>query len=218
MTASTLAPLFVPILAGLLAIAGAYWNATRLEKRKAELAFLNDQLGKLYGPLYALNKASQAAWSQFRGRYRPGRPFFRGGDTPSEADVLAWRQWMTCVFMPINERMVEAILGNIHLVEGNEVPVSFLEFIAHVEGYRVIRHRWELGDFTEHTSLINFPRAFEANVNEVYELLNRRQAELVRGLSRRAGKAQLEERWPRSSATQPTEIASQSTDERGEPG
>jgi hypothetical protein len=188
MAASTLVPILVPLLVGLLAIAGARWNATRLEKTKAELAFLNDQLGKLYGPLFALNKASQAAWKQFRHRYRPGGVFFRKDDPPSEADLVAWRQWMTCVFMPMNERMVEAILGNIHLIEDSEVPDSFLELIAHVEGYRVIRHRWELGDFSEHLSLLVFPKAFEANVNEVYELLNRRQARLVRGLTVRRGR------------------------------
>ena len=185
MATSTLIPLLVPVLVGLLAIAGARWNATRLEKTKAELAFLNDQLGKLYGPLFALNAASQAAWRQFRQRYRPGSVFFTKVNPPTEADLLAWRQWMTCVFMPMNERMVEAILGNIHLIEDSEVPDCFLELIAHVEGYRVIRHRWELGDFSEHLSLLVFPKAFEANVNETYELLNQRQARLVRGLSLR---------------------------------
>lgn len=174
--------MLIPIVVGLLAIAGTYWNATRLERKKADIALLNDKLGKLYGPLYALSGASRQAWLYFREHIRPGGAFFDDDrEPPTERDLIEWRLWMTCVFMPTNERMIEAIVGNLHLIEGSEVPPSFLKLIAHVEAYRVIRQKWAQGDFSEHATQLNFPIEFQEEVAHTFGELKQRQALLIGG-------------------------------------
>jgi hypothetical protein len=171
----------MPLFAGSLAIAGAYWNATRLERRKAEFALLNEQLGKLYGPLYSLCAASRTTWFRFRSKYRPKGPYFDPKDPPNEDQLLAWRQWMLNVFMPMNERMVDAIIDNVHLIEGNDIPKSFLDLISHVEAYRVIKYRWQEGDYSENMSLLNFPKQFQSDVETTFHMLKERQAALMHG-------------------------------------
>src|SRR5947209_8106265 len=170
-SAATLAGTMMPLLVGLIAIAGAYWNGTRLERKKAEISLLNDQLGKLCGPLFALNEASRSTWLQFRQRYRPAGSFFDPNDPPSESELAAWRDWMLNVFMPMNERMVETIVSNLHLIEGSKIPQSFLDLIAHVEAYRVVKSRWEHKDFTENVSLLNYPDSLTNDVRGVFDRL-----------------------------------------------
>ena len=51
----------LPIFAGIVGYFIIYWNSWRLEKRKAELKLVNDQLQYLYGPLFASNEAGSRA-------------------------------------------------------------------------------------------------------------------------------------------------------------
>lgn len=169
----------VPVFVGLLAIAGAYWNATRLERTKAEFALLNEQLAKLYGPLYALSQASYETWLRFREHNRPQQRYFDAEVPPSEEDLETWRMWMSNVFMPMNEMMVTAIVNNVHLVEGGSLPQSFMDLVAHVEAYRVVKQRWAMGDHSEHVSLLQFPRQFQTDVEETFQVLKARQARLI---------------------------------------
>src|SRR5438045_4547675 len=93
-----------------------YFNNLRLAQRSHRLERVSRQLGELYGPLYGLTGAETAVWEVFRERYRPGRHFFSQEDPPSEADVEAWRLWMTTVFMPINNRMYRLVLSKSDLL------------------------------------------------------------------------------------------------------
>ena len=86
---------------------------------------------------------------------------------------------MSEVFMPINRRMENVIIENAHLIEGKEMPKSFLDLLAHVEVYKAVMKRWEMNDFSEHASYLNFPEEFRNNVYYTYESLKHRQMELM---------------------------------------
>ena len=176
---ATVAVNMTPIFVGLIAIAGAYWNGTRLERKKAEVALLNEQLGKLYGPLYALSEASRATWKRFREKFRPSGAYFDPENPPSDHELVTWRRWMLSVFMPMNESMVTTIVNNLHLIEGEQIPPSFLDLIAHVEAYKVVKKRWKEGDFSEHTSLLNYPAELTQEVSETFHELKKRQVKLI---------------------------------------
>ncbi len=169
----------IPVVIALIGIAGAYWNNIRSEHRKAQISLVNDQLKYLYGPLFALSHASRSAWIAFRSRYRPDSAYFDVNSMPDQGEVEAWRRWMTVVFAPINEKMVGAILDHADLILGTLMPPSFIDLIAHVEGYRVVLSRWADGDFSDHVSLLNFPTQFEEDVRAAYDLLKQRQASLT---------------------------------------
>jgi hypothetical protein len=174
-------PVVVTVLLAFVGYAATYFNNVRLEQRKARLKFVSDQLQYLYGPLFSLNSASDEAWTAFRSRCRPGGAFFRAGDPPTEDELKQWRMWMQEVFMPINLQMRNAIIENTHLVEGKGMPQSFRDLLAHVEVYRITIKRWEGGDFSDHTSYLNFPDDFRREVRTTFQMLKGRQVGLIGG-------------------------------------
>jgi len=134
-----------------------YLNNLRLSQRKEHLERVNRQLGDLYGPLFALAHASDIAWRAFRSKYRPGRAYFGEGKPPTDEELEAWRLWMATIFMPNNLRMYEAILSKADLLIEPEMPVCLLDLCAHVTAYQVVVKRWENNDYSEYTSLVDYP-------------------------------------------------------------
>jgi len=171
--------ILVPIVLTLLGIAGAYWNGVRTEARKSKIAFVNEQLKNLYGPLFSLSQASEAAWEKFRGLYRPTGAFFSPTNPPNKTELEEWVRWMRVVFTPMNEQMVNTIVEHADLIEG-EFSQSFLEMISHVESYKVVMNKWDDGDFSIFTSIVNYPSGFNAEVKTTFEMLKARQQQLMR--------------------------------------
>jgi hypothetical protein len=167
----------------LLAFSGylvTYLNNLRLAQRDQRLARVNRQLGELYGPLYGLIDAETAVFKVFRSIVRPGKHFFSEDDPPSEADLAAWRLWMSTVFAPINNRMYELVLSKSDLLIETEVPQCFRDLAAHVVGYQLVMKRWENGDYSEHLSLILFPReSLLSYVTDSFDALKKEQARLL---------------------------------------
>jgi hypothetical protein len=169
------ASVLVALLAGLL----TYRNNQRLGLRQDQLARVNAQLEEFYGPLLALSQASNRAWLAFRRRYRPGGPYFDGTET--EADRNNWVHWMREVFIPTNRRIYEIIVTKAHLLDDDEMPPCLLDLCAHVAGYEAMVKRWDKGDTTELTSLLNHPsEPFLQYVSESFARLKHLQQELLR--------------------------------------
>lgn len=180
----------VPIVIALVGIGGAYrnsvrteekkyWNSVRTEEWKAKIAFINDQLEHLYGPLFSLSNATDAAWREFRRRTKPDGPFHSDADPPNKDQLREWVAWIRLVFAPMNDAMVKAIVNHAHLIEGRSMPQSFLDLIAHVEGYRVTIDKWERKDFSQYLSVVNFPDSLKTDVAKTFEALKRRQMALL---------------------------------------
>jgi len=93
---------------GVSALAGKYFHELYLGRRKDQLERVNEQLKLLYGPLFALNKATEITWVAFVKRYC-NDPNFRTANnrirpqTPETQEI--WRHWMKNVFMPLNVQM-----------------------------------------------------------------------------------------------------------------
>jgi hypothetical protein len=157
-----------------------YWNDLHLEKKKAEIKLVSDQIQYLYGPLHALCCANAAAWSTFRFRYHSDQAsFFAKGSPPTPLDLEAWRQWMTEVFMPTNRAIIEIILKNTHLIDESSFPTSFAELIGHVKTYEVVLSKWAKNDFSEHTAYTNYPDSLDEDVRLKFVELKSRQVALL---------------------------------------
>src|SRR5215217_8916125 len=108
-----------------------YWTDLKIEQRNDRLERVNRQLSEFYGPLLALTRASGESWQAFRKRHRPGEgSFWKGDPPPTEEDVAAWRLWMTTVFVPVHQRMMELVLERADLVEEPDMPACLLALCA----------------------------------------------------------------------------------------
>jgi hypothetical protein len=135
----------------------------RLAQRNDRLERINRQLSEFYGPLLALTRSSGQSWQAFRKRYRPpgSESFWKSDPPPTKEDTIAWRLWMTTVFMPVHRRMMELVLERADLIEEPEMPPSLLDLCAHVNGYQAILKEWERGEIStareNNISVVNFP-------------------------------------------------------------
>ncbi|WKZ46770.1 MAG: hypothetical protein QY306_13220 [Anaerolineales bacterium] len=164
-----------------------YLNNLRLSQRSEKLDRVNRQLSELYGPLFALTHASDIAWRGFRSVNRPGQPYYFGtGNAPTEAELTAWRLWMTTVFMPINLRIYEIILSKSDLLIETQMPECLLMFCAHVTAYQAVLKKWESNDFSEHLSVINYPNEIIEYSKKSYQYIKAEQEKLIDGKVKRA--------------------------------
>ncbi len=157
-----------------------YANNLRLSQRKERLDRINRQLAELYGPLFALTYASEMAWRAFRSKHRPGRAYFGEGEPPTDEELKVWRLWMSTVFMPNNVKMYEIIQSKSDLLVESDMPKCLLELCTHVTTYQAVIKKWEDNDFSEHTSLIEYPtQSLLEYTQRSFQRLKAEQEELI---------------------------------------
>jgi hypothetical protein len=140
-----------------------YQTDVMLLQRNDRLERINRQLSDFYGPLLALTRSSERSWVAFRERHRPpgDRSYWRGDPPLTEEDAAAWRLWMTTVFMPMHQQMMDLVLNHADLIDESEMPLCLLDLCAHVSGYQAVLKQWESGDISvareDNISVVNFP-------------------------------------------------------------
>jgi hypothetical protein len=114
------------------------------QQRKDQIAFIDTQIEKLYGPLYALIQARNTSWAHFRAQYWSNRnAFFQQGTVLRPEEIVLWRRWMREVFQPMNAHMANVIIPNAQLLVGNMMPRIFLQLISHAESYKAVMAEWD---------------------------------------------------------------------------
>ena len=149
--------------------------------REAQLSRVNLQLRNLYGPLYSTLKANEAIWSEFVSRLWPEHSqdgYFGDGTNVTDEEKERWRIWMLEVFEPLNSRVEKLILENGDLFEDSKFPDILVDALAHIAAYRALYPKWQEGDFSVHTSLIDFPPKLLETIEPTYRNLLARQREL----------------------------------------
>ena len=162
-----------------------YNTTRRLSRRSDQIAFVGRQLSELYGPLYALAKASSISWAEFMRKQGGGRGYLFDSRTRQDDDLVReWTYWLRNVFMPINRKMLDALLSKADLIDDIEMPQCLIDFCAHVTGYEVTLAKWEDKDFSVVGSIINHPgSSFQDYVEGKYKELKVRQASLLQSKS-----------------------------------
>jgi hypothetical protein len=176
----------VGVFAAVIGYFVTYRTNLRLAQRNDRLERINSQLGEFYGPLLALTRSSDQSWQAFRKRYRPpgSESFWKSDPPPTKEEAIAWRLWMTTVFMPVHQRMMELVLNRAHLIEEPEMPPSLLTLCAHVNGYQAILKEWETGEIStereDNISIVNFPgQELAEYAATAFSRLKAEQAELL---------------------------------------
>jgi hypothetical protein len=170
-----------------------YRTNLRLAQRNDRLERINSQLSEFYGPLLALTRSSDQSWQAFRKRYRPGGGSFWKSEPPlTVEDAAAWRLWMTTVFVPVHQQMMELVLNRAHLIEEPDMPSCLLTLCAHVNGYQAILKEWETGEISiereDNISIVNFPgEELAAYAATAFSRLKAEQAELLGSTAKTGG-------------------------------
>jgi hypothetical protein len=87
---------------------------------------------------------------------------------------------MSTVFMPLNRKMRDVIVGGVHLLEEDQVPGHLLTLCAHVSAYEAIIASWEEGNYSDNKPSIPFPREdLRIYANNSYIKLKNRQSKLL---------------------------------------
>jgi hypothetical protein len=76
--------------------------------------------------------------------------------------------------------MVDAVTRHADLLDETEVPNCLLTLVAHVAAYQAVIKGWEEGDYSQVTSLVEFPRESLQNyIEDSFRKLKQRQAKLL---------------------------------------
>ena len=87
---------------------------------------------------------------------------------------------MLTVFQPIHSEMLSLITKNADLLIEDDLPMPLQLFCAHVAAYKVVFERWSKNDFSEHTSVLNYPTDEMASYLErSFKTLKAQQARLL---------------------------------------
>lgn len=141
--------LFAAVLVAILTGAISYGYGVASDIRKTKIAFVDEQIQKLYGPLYSKSQANNAVWCLFttqrwRDKSAPDESdaFFDDGRPPTIEQVHRWRRWIRTVFQPLNIEMEAAITSNTQLLVGDDIPAALSSLIAHTEAYKAVVAGW----------------------------------------------------------------------------
>jgi hypothetical protein len=159
----------------------------RLERHRNQLTRVNQQLGKLYGPLHAMTQSNGIAYHSMRDKYDP-EGLFDQRTAESLARITSeqreiYKLWMVNVLQPTSRMARELLLQNTDLLLHGKMPECALRWFTHVAGYDAILTSWANGDDSELFSLIPYPRDFTEYITESFHTLQARQASLLERVS-----------------------------------
>ncbi len=133
--------------------------------------------------MLATRGAIRDTWYRFVERhelvYQDKDKFFFNGKPATERELEIWRTWVETVFMPGNRRTYDLIVSKTDLLIDDDMPIVMLNFCAHVLGYEVVIAQWRVGNFSEHTSIVHYPRELDSYVQRSFRLLKHEQARLL---------------------------------------
>jgi hypothetical protein len=171
--------LIVTIFLALFGYFATYLNNLRLAKRADKLKFVTSQIDELYGPLYVITQTSQILFQASIARDLQDDTA-ANGDTQDPYDEMSERRlWVEEVFHPLNSQLEHIIINKAHLIIEEEMPQCLKRFLAHSAGYKAVIKKWQKGDFTENSSVIDYPNEIEEYAEQSYSMLRKQQQKLI---------------------------------------
>src|SRR5262249_25636582 len=142
----------VAIIAAAISVLGWLVNyilSSRSERERTRLAsqlsHVQKQLELLYGPLAFMIYEGRQTFNDLREKLGP-RPFFGGGRVLTDEELDLWLFWVDHDLMPRNAKIEELLATNSHLIDGDELPASYITFLNHYNSWRIEHDRWKEKD------------------------------------------------------------------------
>lgn len=180
------------------------------QKLLTQIEFTKQQLEELYGPLVFLVTEGQSAFSEvmkttastiknerianslvvskskhrLRTEDKEAKININGNVTDSRIELgqddEVWKYWIENEFFPRNEKIKALLANKTHLIEGEQMPASWLDFIEHYNSWKVNFDRWQKG-LTKYPlySRTGWPQNFDDDILSTFKLLKKRQAYLM---------------------------------------
>jgi hypothetical protein len=183
-------PILVAIISATVTILG--WLITHIltgyrdrktKEFSAQMKFTERQLEELYGPLAFLiwdGKRTFEDLLEILGR----NYVFPPSGTITEDELNTWLFWLDNYFFPKNERIKNLLMTKTHLIEGAEMPASYLSFLEHHNSWYLNHLRWKKeGIKYSWRSKINAPHEFEEEIIDTFKRLKARHTKALRKIS-----------------------------------
>jgi hypothetical protein len=159
----------------------------RGERRRQQLIwqldFTSKQLQELYGPLSFIVAEGQQTFSDLLRKL--GRSYvFLGEEKLPKEELDTWLFWVDKEFLPRNRRIQELLASKAHLIEGPQLPDSYLQFLKHSSAWEIEHKRW-IEQQVEYSwrSSINWPEQFAIDVTDTFKMLKSRHSKILGELS-----------------------------------
>jgi hypothetical protein len=172
--------LIVTVLLALLGYTVTYLNNLRLAKRADTLKHVTAQIDELYGPLYVITQTGQILFHALHAKsLREGRLLINQ-DAPDSAEKISdWRIWVEEVFQPLNEQLEQVLINKAHLIIEDDMPQCLRRFLAHSAGYKAVIKKWQMGNFDDVSSVVEYPNEIQEYAEEAYQMLKLKQKKLI---------------------------------------
>jgi hypothetical protein len=179
---------------GLIVLAAGFLLNRLLERFKSEQALRKDyealrdqaalkhlqcQIEELYSPLLGLIQHSRFIYQVAKQKLPRFHQDLRGIATNEEAEI--WRYFVEGYFLPLNRQMADLIRAKIHLVDSDEIPPSFEQFLVHQIQYDCLHALWkDKGIASDAVAGSKWPADFEKDVRVGLSKLRKEHNEFVR--------------------------------------
>jgi hypothetical protein len=170
---------------GLLILLAGFFLNRFLERFKSQQAILKDaqslrdqaalrnlqrQIEELYSPLLALIQHSRLVYEVSAKKLPRLREASGYKSTKSESEV--WRYFVEQYFLPLNLQMAELIRSKVHLIDTDQIPESFLQFLKHQSQFDCLHILWkDLSIASDEIGGRGWPTHFEQDVQSTLSKL-----------------------------------------------
>jgi hypothetical protein len=123
--------------------------------KQTELEFIEEQLSAFYGPIQMLLRTNESLFKK-------------------SFDTDVWESVRKNILLPNNNKIAEIIVNKIHLLEGNEIPPSFIRFIEHAylwDAYKDVESGFSQAYFKKNAT---FPRKFASDIDIGFKVVRQK--------------------------------------------
>jgi hypothetical protein len=144
----------------------ALFKEHQVLRGQTRLKHLQRQIEELYSPLLGLVQSTSIVYSIAQ------KKLFGPHPPPNSAEI--WRYFVESYFLPINAQIAELIRTKISLLETDELPASFTQFLEHQTHYECLHRLWkQLNVTSDEITGPKWPLEFEHDVRVTLQMLRR---------------------------------------------
>jgi len=160
-----------------------YVLTTKADRRRREASALLEhverQLAELYGPLAFLVIEGQQTFRDLLASL--GRRFvFPPSGELGEDELQTWLFWAENDLLPRNAEIKRILMTHAHLIDGGEMPATYVQFLDHHNSWQINHLRWQKqGVPYPWHSKVNWPDTFTRDVLDTFRRLKATHAALV---------------------------------------
>ena len=144
---------------------------------------VDEQISKFYGPIHILLQEQNVLFENVTFMF--GRKIIfkahQGIDDLTEDEQRIWIHFVDTYLLPHNNKIMDIIRKNYHLMYKFEIPNSFYKYFNYAVGWEQLDNQSRHGvpNYYQYYFQYNFPQDFTQYIDETLDLLEKRKEELI---------------------------------------